>query len=328
MAVQAILDGNLKIRGYAPNTLDALPQAAAATATVGVHTVTADAADTAANGLRFAIVIGNANGIRWDAANRRITFTVRATVKAQRLTELWNDDITPKPAGTPDVTLGLVAGTGANAATVAGDAALAGGRSAWRYLQLADKIPLGNTVTLDAQGAYQSDAAPPGPSAKRLAAIGLHDGLIAFRDFVLRHAAGVPQSSVDKVLAFLWQAHRAAHLVVRGEATGVNLTDAQIIAWCNAMRLGPADTSVVTETGVYDEAGLFAIFEKAEAPGAPATPILPIAWVDLDITTWTADADGNANAVPERLNINDIDTLMGDVTQYLDVYSLSWLEGI
>ena len=185
------------------------------------------------------------------------------------------------------------------------------------------------TVTLNAAGneitALTYEAAK---SAKYMAAIALHDGLIAFREYVLQHAAGVPKSAVDKVLAFLWQAHRAAHLIVRGQAAGINLTDAQIVAWCTSMRYGPKDTSVITELGVYDQAGLFEIFEKAEAAGAPATPAGPITWVDTDTANWTADDQGNANAVPKRFDVSEIETIDGAVTKYLDVYSRSWLDGV
>lgn len=187
------------------------------------------------------------------------------------------------------------------------------------------------SITLNADGdEITAIVYKTGRSAVYNAALDLHLGLIRFREYVLRHAAGVPVSAVNKVDAFLHQAHRAAHLVVRKESNPA-LTDAQIVAWCTTMRFGPLDTSVITALGVYDLDGLFAIFEKAD-DASIATPTEPQTWVDLDTTTWTADGDGNANVVPKRLNVADIERVhpaAGQaVSQYLDVYGLSWLEGV
>lgn len=178
-------------------------------------------------------------------------------------------------------------------------------------------------------GGVLADAARPVAtrSAKYRAAIGLHNGLLRFRDYVEAHAPGVPQAAVGRVLDYLYQAHRAAHMIVTGTATNAAKpeTDAQVIAWCNAMRLGPADSSVITEVGVYDVDGLFQIFEKAAGHTDPAGAS---SWVDLDTSNWTADGEGNANAVPVRVNVDAIQVVNGPVTAYLNVQSLEWLTDI
>lgn len=173
------------------------------------------------------------------------------------------------------------------------------------------------------------DAPLPLYTPRAAAAKALQDGLHTFREFVLAHAGGVPAAAVRKVNRFLHQKRRTNRMAFENNVeiagVAVNLTDAQFIAWATYCRFGPLDTSAVTSLGRYNPEGLFDIFERAEDPTV-LDPTGPITWVGLDTTQWTADAQGNANAVPNRLNVAQIAPVLGDApSQYENVDDLSWL---
>lgn len=167
-----------------------------------------------------------------------------------------------------------------------------------------------------------TDVVPPAYSPRAQAALALLTGLHTFREFVLEHAEGVPESSVEKVNAFLRQKRRTVRMVYENNVTiggnTIALTDAQFIAWATFCRLGPLDTSAVTALGEYNPEGLFEIFERAN-DSAILTPTGPITWVGLDVTQWTG-------GYPNRLNVAEIAPVLGTApSQYLNVDNLSWL---
>lgn len=171
---------------------------------------------------------------------------------------------------------------------------------------------------------------PPVYSARAQAAVALLDGLAAFREFVLAHAGGVNKDPADIVLEFLRQKRRTCRMLYENTATlnGVPLalSDAQFIAWATYSRFGPLDTSAITALGVYNPEGLFAIFERSGDP-AVIDPTGPITWVGIDTSQWTADGDGNANAVPNRLNVAQIAPVTGTApSEYENVDDRAWLE--
>lgn len=173
-------------------------------------------------------------------------------------------------------------------------------------------------------------------SALQEAGEAAHLGLIEFSKFVREHAEGVPASAVAKVQQGIYQAHRGTHLIARNAVTGKDFTKAQRIAILQTQRYGPSDASVVTDLGVYNPEGLFAIFALVKAEGeqgALAAPAGPWTWVDLDTSNWTADAEGNANAVPVRLALaaalaQNVPSAVNAVSAYLNIHDRSWLDDL
>lgn len=173
-------------------------------------------------------------------------------------------------------------------------------------------------------GKWRSRALTPLQEAARA----IHEGLIRFRGFVALHADGAPIGAEEKVKQYLYQAHRGCHLVMRN-AAGFgdpavdlpDLTSAERILWATTMRFGPLDTSVITELGVYDEEGLFDIFAKADEARLEDID-KPLVWVDPRTANWT---DANT---PLRTNVGTVVRLEGTVANYLNIYSLDWIDAL
>lgn len=184
-----------------------------------------------------------------------------------------------------------------------------------------------DTVATDTEPSRKivTNVDPDALSPRQAAAKAARDGLlISFYAFVETYSAGEEPENVDKVKTYLWQAARAVMMAFANDVeiagSAVTLTDAQFIAWANTLRLGPSDTSVITALGVYNEAGLYEIFERADDP-AVLNPTGPVTWVGLDVTQWTG-------GVPNRLTVAQIAPVLGDApSRYLNIYDYSWLEG-
>lgn len=165
--------------------------------------------------------------------------------------------------------------------------------------------------------------APPAFSALYMAATELDGGLVNFLGFMDGYLDGQPSTAAPKVRQAIYQARRALRLIVGGGATNVTLTTAEKVAWCNMMRLGPADATVVTSVGQYSIQGLLHLFQLADANDLPGTPAgsVACAWVGTDPDAWTG-------GVPNRLNVANIAEVTGSYGVYLDMQDRTWLNGV